>query len=257
MTPNRARHTIRRPRWLRRPSLTAVAAAALLVIALTLLAFVYVFAADRTAERDEATGTAVGLAQQVDAACAAGGPAADDLGDLCDQAQQIVEDPAVVVEPGPPGPTGPAGPQGQQGDGPTPEQVAAAVAAYCAGGRCAAPPSDPQVTAAVVAYCSAGRCTGATGSTGSTGATGATGQAGQTGGVGPAGPQGPGPTTEQVRAAVDAYCAENGCTGPQGATGQTGRGIASLACQSTPLTGTTRITVTYDDGTSQTVDCTT
>lgn len=37
---------------------------------------------------------------------------------------------------GPPGPSGPAGETGPQGPGPTDEQLAAAVAAYCAGGNC-------------------------------------------------------------------------------------------------------------------------
>lgn len=90
---------------------------------------------------------------------------------------------------------------------------------------------------------------------------------------GPQGPQGvpgePGrpPTTEEVAAALDAYCAARpdgdcvGAQGPAGAAGATGpagpagRGIASIECEATTV-GQVQLTVRYDDGTTQTVDCT-
>lgn len=178
---------------------------------------------------------------------------------LAEQVESLGAEPVVTPDPaGPmPGPAGERGPRGPQGVGPSPEQVAAAVAAYCAGGRCAAPPSDPQVTAAVVAYCAEGRCTGRDGAAGAAGTAGDPGTPGEAGPPGPAGEPGPAPTAEAVRAAVDAYCADVGCTGPPGETGPPGRGINALACESAVVTGTTRITVTYSDGSTQTVDCTT
>lgn len=143
-------------------------------------------------------------------------------------------------------------------------EIAAAVAAYCAGtGLCEGAEGPPgpsvtpqQVAAAVRSYCDArGRCRGPAGDTGAPGATGATG------------PQGPPPTSEQVAAAVAAYCANGRCRGPEGPqgppgpegspgppgpAGPAGRGIAELACDSvTPL----ELTITWTDGTTSTVTC--
>lgn len=170
---------------------------------------------------------------------------------LAEQVQRLGATPVVTPD-DVRGPRGERGPRGARGEGPSPEQVAAAVTVYCAGGRCAAPPSDSQVTAAVVAYCAQGRCTGRAGTDGADGAVGEPGPAGP---AGPAGEPGPAPTVEQIRASVTAYCADVGCTGPPGEAGPPGRGIDALACDSPPLTGTTRITVTYTDGSTQTVDC--
>jgi len=78
---------------------------------------------------------------------------------------------------------------------------------------------------------------GANGVNGVDGQPGATGPAGPTGASGPAGPSG-----------------ADGAAGKDGANGKDGRGIASFECDADqPIS----ITVRYDDGTSQTVECTT
>lgn len=241
--------------WVSRHRWTVVYGAALVVVALVLaLAISAILDLEDRADRGDTARDA--LAVQLESSRA-------DAQALADQVEGLGEEPVVTPEAPDADPMpGPPGARGEQGPGPSPEQVAAAVSAYCAGGRCAAPPSGAQVSAAVVAYCSEGRCTGpagaagAAGGDGQDGTDGATGSSGPAGPTGPQGPAGPAPTADQIRAAVDAYCTTNGCTGPQGETGQTGRGIAALACASPPLTGTTAITVTYSDGTTETIDCT-
>lgn len=154
----------------------------------------------------------------------------------------------------------------------TDADVAAAVEAYCATGICDGEDGAPgesvtpsQVAAAVAAYCdSNGECRGAPGQAGTDGTDGQpgeTGAPGDQGAAGPQGPAGPGPTGEQIAAAVAAYCGGDTCRGPagpqgpagsDGRNGQDGRGIASLACSSvTPF----EVTVTYTDGTTETVSC--
>lgn len=171
--------------------------------------------------------------------------------------------PPVVGEPGPAGESGEPGPQGEPGPAPSQADVATAVALYCSGGTCDGADATPsQVASAVAAYCNnRGECAGpagdngtpgADGSNGSDGSDGSDGADGNTGPPGPQGPQGPGPTPEQIAAAVSDYCADGRCRGPEGPRGQTGVGIAQLACDSvTPL----ELTVTYTDGTQQTLSC--
>lgn len=207
------------------------------------------------------------LAQSLIEACAAPDLRAQlvsaGLGAACGQAAAVAESP---TEPVP----GPAGPTGQAGPGPTDAQIRLAVADYCTPGRCSEPPSAAQVAAAVVAYCSTGACAG------SPGASGPEGDPGRAGEPGADGSPGSGPTDAQVAAAVAAYCSgapspcagpqgaggDPGATGPQGAAGvdgapgpagSAGRGIASFSCGTlTPDS----ITVTYSDGTTETITCT-
>jgi hypothetical protein len=154
---------------------------------------------------------------------------------------------------------GPRGSRGPAGPGPTAAQIDAAVAAYCeARSGCRGTPSRAQVAAAVRAFCSAGACRGPAGPKGDTGAAGVSGAAA------------PAPTSEQITAAVAAYCtAHGGCTGPAGPKGDTGQqgptgpagprgatgvGIASLDCTGLGLVGAT-ITVHYTDGSSVIIPC--
>lgn len=88
--------------------------------------------------------------------------------------------PSTPTTPGPQGLPGLPGPVGAPGPAPTAEQIAEAVAAYCASGVCVGAsgsdgvsPTAEQVAAAVAAYCASGACTGGTGATGPTGLTGA------------------------------------------------------------------------------------
>lgn len=140
---------------------------------------------------------------------------ASDYSDLYAQAEAEgvnpdVPEPDAVVQTLP---TPVAGERGPAGPGPSDNDVARAVAAYCdSRGNCrgAAGPTGP---------------TGPTGATGATGDVGATGQPGADGAQGPRGTAGePGrpPTAEEVAAAVAAYCATGACTGPQGPTGPAG-----------------------------------
>lgn len=161
-------------------------------------------------------------------------------------------------DPGTPGAPGPQGRQGVPGSPPSAAQVAAAVASYCTGGRCAGKgPSSAQVAAAVSAYCNAkGQCRGPDGVPGSQGSPGSDGSDGSDGQQGPAGPQGPGPTDAQVAAGVTAYCGQDSkpCQGP---TGAQGRGVVSFEC--VDAEGTSHWLITYnredaDGKTTQTVD---
>lgn len=155
------------------------------------------------------------------------------------------------------------GVQGPPGPGPSDQQIATAVTLYCAEHEgCVGVPSQTQVLAAVQAYCATGVCKGAAGASGRPGQPGASGAPGASGQPGPQGDTGPGPTDEQVSAAVAAYCSAHGdCSGPAGpsgasgapgAPGKDGRGIASVDC--TGL-GVDSLTITYSDGTKQTIPC--
>lgn len=144
------------------------------------------------------------------------------------------------------GPAGSAGSRGASGRAPTPREIAAAVAVYCAGGNCVGPagktgergpagvlgpigpmgligltgrgPTTEEIAMVVTAYCAAhdgcrGRAgeKGDKGSSGTDGTNGTDGAEGAPGAPGATGPQGPGPTDEQIRSALDAYCLQNGC----------------------------------------------
>lgn len=72
-------------------------------------------------ERDVATAERLSLAEEVRAACTAGGPAAAELNGTCQRAEQVVATPiagprGVPGAPGEPGAAGPAGPQGARGE---------------------------------------------------------------------------------------------------------------------------------------------
>jgi len=158
-----------------------------------------------------------------------------------------------------PSTTSTSGARGTRGPGPTQAQIDAAVNDYCSfRNDCIGIPSRAQVAAAVRAFCSAGACRGTRGARGPSGSPGASGAAGDTG---------PGPSDQEISDAVTAYCAAHGnCTGPAGPKGDTGdpgaagaagspgRGIASVDC--TGL-GIDQLVIHFDDGTTQTVPCTT
>lgn len=125
------------------------------------------------------------------------------------------------------------GETGAQGPGPTTDQVEAAVADYCTGGRCKSGPSQAQVAAAVLTYCtSKADCQGPAGKDGATvtgpagkDGTNATGEPGASGSPGASGAPGRAPTADEISDAVAAYCADGACrgaTGPAGSKGDTG-----------------------------------
>lgn len=154
------------------------------------------------------------LAEQVKAACDNPNKDAADLGNLCNNADSVIDSGKSV---GIKGDKGDPGVPGEPGPEPSAAQVANAVAVYCAGARCrgsdGANASPRQVAAAVGLYCNArGKCAGPDGSAGVDGSDGATG------------PQGAPPTGDQIAAAVAAYCDNRGnCRGPVGPKGDTGQ----------------------------------
>lgn len=209
---------------------------------------------------------------------------------LEDQVKALGGDPAVNV-PAPgnlpgviPGPIGLPGLPGLPGPAPSPQDVLAAVASFCADsagcrgadGRDVTP---TQVAAAVATYCNArGQCTGPRGATGRPGETvvGPQGDQGppgppptaeavgaavsdycaaHNGCQGPQGPQGPPPTDAQISQAVADFCGRPGepCRGPAGPQGPQGVGISDIACDTVGQEITFR--VNFTDGTSQTFSC--
>lgn len=163
-------------------------------------------------------------------------------------------DPVPVPSPVTPtvGPVPPVpGEKGDTGPGPTPAQVAAAVAGYCQANRCAGEKGDPgvgtkgdkgdaptaaQVAAAITAYCADSRCVGPRGET----VVGDKGDKGDTGSS---------PTAAEVADAVNAYCADGRCVGAKGDPGvgekgdkgDDGREVKGLECVDS------RSIVTYSD----------
>jgi len=200
------------------------------------------FDAYRTNATQAERGTS--LAQQVKEACADTSKYTEDLRDLCGAADDVVDKASPNVLKGDPGQQGE---QGKPGPGPSPAQVRAAVASYCADGNCdgedGQDASPAQVAKAVAAYCNAqGECRGPSVADGSAGSDGATG------------PQGPPPTASQVAAAVEEYCRDrDGCRGRSGSDGKDGKDgkdgtlVQSGACEFTGL-GTIRITLQTSDG---------
>lgn len=184
---------------------------------------------DRADNAEEATeaiaGPAATLAERVQAACRGDVPDADvealEKAGYCaaaDETEEAIEDAPTVLA----GERGPAGPP------PSFASVLRAVAF--------------ELPAALEAACD-GSCDGEDGQDGAPGPAGADGQDGAPGADSTVpGPQG-----------------ERGATGPQGPAGKdgtngaNGRGIASMACTGgvTPMT----ITVTYTDGSSETIQC--
>lgn len=116
---------------------------------------------------------------------------------LADQVRSLGQTP--VVEPD----RLPEPDQVRRAPGPTQAQIAAAVAAYCAEGRCAAPgPTPEQVAAAVEAYCAGNRCRGEQGDEGQ---------------------DAEGPTAADIANAVATYCADRDqCSGDDGTDGADG-----------------------------------
>lgn len=164
---------------------------------------------------------------------------------LAEQVRDLGERP--VVQPDQPDPI--AGPPGADGRSPGAADVALAVGAYCAGGRCdGKSPTVAQVAYAVSSFCNAnGKCAGPKGDTGASGPSGSNGADGSKGDTGPSGsngadgskgdtgPQGPkgdkgdkgdtgdSPSADQILSAVSTYCAENPCAkGDKGDKGDPG-----------------------------------
>lgn len=176
-----------------------------------------------------AAGNAADIATQIRDACERDGETARELGDLCDRAVEVEEDP--VVDP----------------PLPSREQVRDAVENYLIAnppasgepgrpGGAGRPPTDAEIDAAVARFCQGGFCRGDRGVPGERGEPGEDGEPGKDGEsiTGPEGPQGPpgetivgptgpGPTDAQVAAAVAAYCDAHGeCRGEQGPQGEPG-----------------------------------
>lgn len=203
---------------------------AIMILAAILIVLVFIALALYGGNRNEkaqATEQTLGdFAAQVQAACKSNPVDARKVfGDACGKAQEIDERP--VGQKGDPGAKGDPGSQGSpgvQGPPPTAAQVAAAVSAYCTGGRCAGRgPTATQVASAVATYCNArGECQG------------------------PKGKAAPPITEAQLSAAVGAFCGEDAgnCRGPRGEIGPSGRGVKSIT-----KSGET-VTVTYTDDTT-------
>lgn len=169
-------------------------------------------------QRNAAAEQATTLADQVAAACAAGGKTAEELLRVgaCQQAQQVKQEPV----PGIPGPAG------AQGPGPTPEQIRGAVAAYLLehpppAGRA---PTEGEVAAAVAQYLTVNPPTPGRPPTGAEIADAvATYFATNPAPPGKDGEPGRPPTAEEIRVAVADYLAEHPpAAGPPGAAGPAG-----------------------------------
>lgn len=171
------------------------------------------------------------LGEQVTRACAQGVVVQDPQGqDLCQRAAEVQSDPV----PGTPVPglPGVQGLPGERGPGPTPEQIEAAVASYCAvRAQCAGrAPTPSEVAAAVAQYLTAnppqpGRPPTAAEIADAVATyfatnpppAGETGAAGRDGRDGAAGRP---PTAAEIQAAVDSYLAAN--PPPEGPPGPAG-----------------------------------
>ena len=174
-----------------------------------------------TDQRDATAEQATTLAEQVAAACAAGGDTAAELLRVgaCQQAQQVRALPV-------PGIPGVRGPEGAQGPGPSPEQISGAVAAYLLenpppAGRA---PTPGEVATAVAEFLTAnppepGRAPTAAEIADATATYFATNPVRN----GVDGEPGRPPTAEEVRAAVEGYLAAHPpAQGPQGEMGPAG-----------------------------------
>ena len=165
-------------------------------------------------QRDAATEQVRDLGREIVAACAQGKVVQDPQGrDLCQRAADVQADPV----PGTPIP-------GERGPGPTPEQIEAAVVAYCAArAECAGrPPTTEEVAAAVAQYLTANPPEPGRPPTppeiaeqvsvyfaNNPPPPGPEGERGPRGEAGPTGERGPGPTDEEIEAAVAEYLAAN------------------------------------------------
>ena len=165
------------------------------------------------------------LATQVAEACAAGGVVGKNLTQrgLCGKAKEIIQEPI----------QGKQGETGKQGPPPSDAQVQRAVDAYCANGRCnGKSPTPQQVASAVAAYCNArGQCTPPKPKDGKDGENA---------------------TSAQVAAAVASYCANDACDGKDGtdgSNGTNGKDGRGVTISTEAVTGGTKVTVSYTDGT--------
>lgn len=163
------------------------------------------------------------LGQDVTAACAQGLVVQDQQGrDLCKLAAEVQSDPV----PGTPAPAIPGvqGLPGDRGPGPTPEQIDAAVVAYCAvRNECVGrPPTTAEVTAAVAQHLTANPPQAGRPPTAAEIAEqvaiwfannpppeGPEGPRGPRGEQGATGERGPGPSDEEIQDAVAAWFAAN------------------------------------------------
>lgn len=187
-------------------------------------------------QRDATAQQATTLADQVAAACAAGGATAADLQRVgaCQQAAQVQSTPVPVP-----------GPKGDQGPGPTTEQINAAVASWLfknppPAGRA---PTVAEIAAAVTDYMTANPAQPGRAPTAAEISNAVAGwfadhpvRDGVDGTNGRDGKDAPAPTAEQIQAAVDANLAAH--PPPAGPPGPT--------CPA----GTTLAQVTYADGVS-------
>lgn len=173
------------------------------------------------------------LATQVAEACRAGGDVAKNLTQrgLCGKAKEIIQEPKVTPTVPVPQPTNTTTTVVVPARGPSPSETLKAVTAFCAAksspckGRA---PTPAEVATAVATYCNPkGECRGPEGP------------------EGPEGKQGPGPTAEQVAAGVVAFCGQDSdpCRGPKGADGR------SLTFAVEAVTGGTKVTISFEDGT--------
>jgi hypothetical protein len=151
----------------------------------------------------------------------------------CEEAKEVIKEPTVVPE------KGDQGDKGEKGDPPSDEQVQRAVDAWCSNGRCnGKSPTPQQVAAAVAAYCNArGQCTPPKPK------DGAKGEPGENA------------TSEQIAAAVASFCAGDNCDGDDGKDGKDGENGTngtngrSVSVSTTSIEGGTRVTVSYSDDT--------
>jgi hypothetical protein len=172
---------------------------------------------------------------------------------------EVAKDPGLVADPEQaPAPRNVPvpGPVGERGPGPTPAEVAEAVAAYCQG-RNQCTPTAAVVAAAISTYCdNRGQCRGPSGVPGTPGPAGTPGADGKDGEPGkdgkdsvvpgPEGRQGPPPSDEQVAAAVAGYCAVQDGATCVGKTGEPGVGIKQTTCEGDDTSSRWRVVYTDD-----------
>ncbi len=219
-----------------------------------------------TADKNTAQANSQTLAQDIQSICDTQGKLLLDDRDLCAKAVAVQEEPTEAIAPA----------KGEPGRPPSNDEIASAVAAYCAGGKCQGvdgnTPSPDDVVRAVAQYCGPNSCMGVPGRDAaevtfaqlaavvtSYCATGAC--------TGPAGSDGLNaapPTDAQLVSAVETYCSTGVCQGPAGLDstvpgpagadstvpgpmGPEGRGIRSQYCGDKDA----RWAITYTDGAVQ------
>lgn len=178
------------------------------------------------------------LAQQVREACINPRLNTGDMSAICKKANEVASEPAPATIPL-------QGPEGKPGPPPSDAQVSLALTRYCSSFTCRGAngknATQAQVRSAVAMYCNLrGECIGPEGEDGTDGQDGQQGK------------QGPPPSEDQVAKAVADYCStRNDCRGQAGQDGTPGRGIQAVACTQ----GNATFTITYTDGSTQTVEC--